>query len=137
MPQPALLWSPGGADHEARLARAAAAGNGRAFATLYDRYERRTYNLALRVTGSEEAAAEVTREAFLDALRALSHVKEGEPFRSCLLTAARNAAAERAESGAPPAPQAEPAEDDDDDDFEAWQERLREAALRLPPRERE
>ena len=137
MPQAALLWSPGGADHEARLARAAATGNGRAFATLYDRYEGRVFNLALRITGSEAAAARVTSEAFLEALRALAHVKDGEPFGSCLLTAARNAGEDLA--GPPPAAQEEPAADPDDDDpdFEAWQQRLRDSSLRLPVHERE
>lgn len=138
MPQAALLWSPGGADHEARLARAAAAGNGRAFATLYDRYEHRVFNLVLRITGSEESAEQVTREAFLEALRALDHLERGEPFGSRLLTAARNCAVELA--GPSPAaadtPEAGPEGDEEGPDFEAWQERLRDASLRLPARER-
>ena len=38
------------AAEEARLARSAGAGDGSAFATLYERYERRAYNLAYRLT---------------------------------------------------------------------------------------
>ena len=37
----------GFAVEEARLARAAAAGDGSAFAALYERYEQRAYNLAI------------------------------------------------------------------------------------------
>ena len=36
-----------------------------AFAELYERYGRRAYNLALRMTGSEQDAAEAVQEAFL------------------------------------------------------------------------
>src|SRR5215204_6459456 len=48
---------------EARLARAAAAGDGGAFATLYERYEQRAFNLAYRMVGSEADAADAVKEA--------------------------------------------------------------------------
>src|SRR4051812_133613 len=47
---------------EEKLARSAAAGDGQAFATLYERYESRAYNLAYRVTGSAEDAADATQD---------------------------------------------------------------------------
>ena len=37
---------------EARLARAAAAGDGAAFSELYDRYERKIFNFCARICGS-------------------------------------------------------------------------------------
>src|SRR4029078_12934735 len=40
--------------HDTVLARRAAKGDGPAFATLYDRHERRAYNLCYRITGSAE-----------------------------------------------------------------------------------
>ena len=53
------------------LARRAAAGDGAAFATLYDRYERRAYNLCYRITGSAEDAADATQETFAAVLERL------------------------------------------------------------------
>jgi RNA polymerase sigma-70 factor (ECF subfamily) len=78
---------------EARLARAAAAGDGAAFATLYERYARRAYNLALRLSGSDDDAADAVQEAFLKVMRRLPEM-EGErelSFGSYLFTATRNA----------------------------------------------
>jgi len=128
-----------------RLARAAAGGNARAFATLYDRYEQRVFNLAFRITGSRDHSAQVTREAFLDALLALPHREGGESaFGSGVLTAARNAAYElleqRPEASAvidPPAESDPPERPDRDPLLEAEQDRIREAGLRLSEPERE
>src|SRR5919108_159909 len=41
-------------DGDEALARRAAAGDGAAFAALYDRYERKAYNLCYRITGSAQ-----------------------------------------------------------------------------------
>jgi RNA polymerase sigma factor (sigma-70 family) len=79
-------------DEEQRLAAAAAAGDGDAFATLYERYEQRAYNLAYRVTGSEEDAADAVQDAFLGVLRRLPAHGGGElAFGSYVFTATRNA----------------------------------------------
>jgi RNA polymerase sigma-70 factor (ECF subfamily) len=53
------------ADQDTVLARRAAAGDGAAFALLYDRHERRAYNLCYRITGSADDAADATQETFL------------------------------------------------------------------------
>lgn len=80
------------AAEEARLARAAAAGDGGAFATLYERYERRAYNLAYRLTGAEEDAADAVQDAFVNVLRRLPKLEGRElAFGSYLFTATRNA----------------------------------------------
>jgi RNA polymerase sigma-70 factor (ECF subfamily) len=77
---------------EARLARAAAAGDGDAFATLYERYARRAFNLAHRVCGSEEDAAEAVQDAFLNVIKRVPELGERElSFGSYLFAATRNA----------------------------------------------
>jgi RNA polymerase sigma factor (sigma-70 family) len=80
------------ADHDTVLARRAAAGDGAAFATLYDRHERRAYNLCYRITGSVDDAADATQETFLRVLERLPSLEDRElNFGSYLLTAARHA----------------------------------------------
>ena len=53
------------------LITAYAAGEGRAFDTIVERYERRVYAIAFRMTGNPEDARDATQEAFISALRAL------------------------------------------------------------------
>lgn len=77
---------------ESRLARAAAAGDGEAFAQLYDLYERPVYNYCLRLLGSEHDAQDATQEAFLRVMRRLPRLGERElEFGPYLYTVARNA----------------------------------------------
>lgn len=74
------------------LARRAAAGDGDAFAVLYERYEQRTYNLCLRIVASEADAADATQEAFLSVLRRLPQLQDQDlAFGSYVFTSARNA----------------------------------------------
>ena len=78
------------ADDEA-LARAAVAGDGAAFAQLYDRHERRAFNLAYRITGTREDAADATQEAFVKLLARLPRMAGRKlDFGSYLLTAVRH-----------------------------------------------
>jgi RNA polymerase sigma-70 factor (ECF subfamily) len=80
-----------GADDSA-LARRAAGGDGDAFAELYERHERRAFNLCYRILGSRDDAADATQEAFLGVLRRLPQVAGRDfAFGSYLLTSARNA----------------------------------------------
>jgi RNA polymerase sigma factor (sigma-70 family) len=149
------------AAEEARLARSAAAGDGNAFATLYERYERRAYNLAYRVTGSEDDAADAVQDAFVNVLRRLPKLEGRElAFGSYLFTATRNACYDliqkrkRAEpSDAIPETAApigaaagggfglDPGDPDEDPDrrllLESQQEEIRAANARLPERQRE
>ncbi len=149
------------AAEEARLARAAAAGDGSAFATLYERYERRAYNLAYRLTTSEDDAADAVQDAFLNVMRRLPKL-EGRDlvFGSYLFTATRNASYDlmqkrkRAEpSDAIPETAApigaaagggfglDPGDPDEDPDrkllLESQQDEIRAANERLPERQRE
>ncbi len=83
---------PGGPLDEARLARAAAAGDGQAFARLYDAYEQRIYTFCFRLVGNEQDAQDATQDAFLKVLQRLPSLKERElNFGAYLFTAARNA----------------------------------------------
>lgn len=115
---------------EARLARAAAMGDGRAFAALYERHEQRAFNLAYRILGSQADAADAVQEAFLAAMRRLSQAGDGEvAFGFELLSAMHRAChdlmgrrhVERASETGPG----------------LGQEEIREASLRLPERQRE
>ncbi len=146
---------------EARLARAAASGDGDAFATLYERYAQRAYNLAFRICNSEEDAAEAVQEAFISVMRRLPEL-EGErelAFGSYLFTATRNATydglrrAQRTRpsdaipEGAVPIGAGagglglDPGDPEEDPDrrqlLAAQQEEIREANARLPERQRE
>jgi len=53
-------------------------------------------NLAWRITGSAEDAAEVAQETFIRVLRSLSSYDPDRPFRTWLFTIARNLAADEA-----------------------------------------
>ncbi len=80
------------ASEEPRLARAAAAGDGGAFATLYERYEQRAFNLAYRIVDSEADAADIVKEAFLKVMRSVRRAAGGElAVGRLLLTETRNA----------------------------------------------
>ena len=79
-------------DEERRLAQAAAEGDGSAFATLYERYEKRAYNLAFRITGSADDAGDAVQDAFLGMLRRLPSLRGRDlAFGSYVFTATRNA----------------------------------------------
>ena len=79
-------------DDDLGLARRAAAGDGAAFAALYDRYERSAYNLCYRITGSRDDAADATQETFLKVLERLPGLADRDlNFAAYVLTAARHA----------------------------------------------
>ena len=81
----------GGADDSA-LAQRAAAGDGDAFAELYERHESRAFNLCYRILGSRDDAADATQEAFVGVLRRLPQLADRDlAFGSYVLTSARNA----------------------------------------------
>ena len=81
----------GAATTEAELARRAVAGDGAAFAALYDRHERAVFNFCYRLTGSAEDAADAVQEAFVAVLERLPKLDPDElNFGAYLMTTARH-----------------------------------------------
>jgi RNA polymerase sigma-70 factor (ECF subfamily) len=77
---------------ESNLVRAAAAGDGPAFARLYEAYERRIFNYLLRLLGDQHEAEDATQEAFIKVMAKLPDLdQENLQFGAYLYTAARNA----------------------------------------------
>jgi len=74
------------------LAELAIAGDGEAFARLYDRHERRVYGYCLRMLGTPDDAGDATQETFVRLLRRLPALEGREVnFIAYALTTARNA----------------------------------------------
>lgn len=65
-------------------------GNSPAFGDLVRRHQDRVYNLAYRMIGDRDQAADVTQDAFLRAFRALPKLREPGRFASWLLRIASN-----------------------------------------------
>jgi RNA polymerase sigma-70 factor (ECF subfamily) len=133
------------------LAVRAAAGDSAAFADLYDRYERRAYNLCYRITGSTDDAADATQETFLKVLERLPKLKDRDlNFGAYVMTAARNASYDAIERRKRSAPTGEipesavPVGAGEDHELpervalrDAHQEQIRLANESLPARQRE
>jgi RNA polymerase sigma-70 factor (ECF subfamily) len=74
------------------LARLAVAGDGDAFAELYDRHERRVYGFCMRMLGTPHDAADATQETFVRMLGRLPAMQGRElNFVAYALACARNA----------------------------------------------
>jgi RNA polymerase sigma-70 factor (ECF subfamily) len=73
------------------LVRRFLAGDRQAFAALVGRHERRIYNLAYRMLGRPEDAADATQEVFLTCLRKLRSFRGGSAFATWLHRVAVNA----------------------------------------------
>ena len=77
---------------ESNLVRAAAEGDGPAFARLYESYERRIFNYLLRLLGDRHEAEDATQDAFIKVMAKLPDLdQENLQFGAYLYTAARNA----------------------------------------------
>jgi RNA polymerase sigma-70 factor, ECF subfamily len=147
---------------EGALAQRAAAGDGDAFATLYERYESRVVNLCFRILGSQDDAADAAQEAFVNVLRRLPKLEGRElAFGSYVFTSARNACYDLIERRRRTEPSDEipehatpvggavggggvgldPGDPEDDPErnvlLEARTDEIREANLTLPERQRE
>jgi RNA polymerase sigma factor (sigma-70 family) len=142
--------SAGKTREDGELARLALAGDGDAFAELYDRHERRVFGFCLRMLGSEDEAAEATQETFMRLLRRLPALEGRElNFVAYALTAARNACYDAIHARRRVEPVGEPLEPTGSEpgDIEldperaallaATREAVRAANARLPERQRE
>lgn len=76
---------------EKHLLKMAAAGDTAAFEQLVLTYQTQVYNLALRMTGNPEDAADMTQEAFLRAWRALDKFQNDAAFSTWLYRLTSNA----------------------------------------------
>lgn len=74
------------------LVEKAREGDQEAFAVLVERCQGKAYNLALRLTGSAEDAADVAQEAFLNAWRGISSFQGESSFYTWLYKLTSNAA---------------------------------------------
>ena len=131
------------------LVQEAAAGSGVSYGVLYDRYATQVFNYCLRLTGSQEDAADATQEAFVNVLRRLQ--EDDRPvleFSAYLFTAARHESyglmRERARSSpsdSPPEERGRVADLETDPEravlLRDEQEAVRQANAQLAPRHRE
>ena len=134
---------------DAVLVQEAAAGSGVSYGSLYDRYATQVFNYCLRLTGSQEDAADATQEAFVNVLRRLQD--DDRPvleFSAYLFAAARNESyalmSQRARtlpSDSPPPERGRVADLETDPERSVLlsdsQQAVREANAQLPPRHRE
>ncbi|MCX6484846.1 MAG: sigma-70 family RNA polymerase sigma factor [Mycobacterium sp.] len=75
---------------DAVLARAAAEGDRRAFAEIYDRYADRLYDFSVGLLGDRDAAADCVQDAFCVAATDLGNLREPEKLRPWLYSITRH-----------------------------------------------
>jgi RNA polymerase sigma-70 factor (ECF subfamily) len=75
---------------DATLVDRAAEGDSHAFEALLARYERRIYQLALRMTASASDAEDIVQDVFLSAWRQLPEIRDGAAISGWLYTTAIN-----------------------------------------------
>jgi RNA polymerase sigma-70 factor, ECF subfamily len=81
---------------DVELLQQAASGDGEAFAALFERYRHVVYRFARAMTGSPDAAEDVTQEVFVILMRELSrYVPERSAFSTYLYGIARNVSRDR------------------------------------------
>ena len=67
-------------EQEAAIVRKVLGGDANAFETLVLEYEKNVYNIALRITGNSEDAADMTQEAFIKAYNSLQSFRGDSKF---------------------------------------------------------
>lgn len=82
-------------EDEAQLILRSQQGDISAFNQLVLQYQQAVYNVALRMLGERESAADVTQETFIAALRAIQTFRAGSSFRAWLLRIASNQACDQ------------------------------------------
>ena len=91
---PEAAGGDGGAGVDTRLVREARSGNRSARRALIDRHQDAVYNLALRMLGAPDAAADVAGATFVKAFRRLSAFPSNQRLTPWLLRIAHNTAVE-------------------------------------------
>lgn len=119
---------------EQRLVRAAKRGDLAAFNQLVLMYQSQAYNIAYRLLGDPDAAADATQDAFLKAFRRL-HQHRGGSFRSWLLRIVTNTCYDllRKRKRRPTVPLEPQSDEEESDRLPRWQsnaESPEEAVLR-------
>jgi RNA polymerase sigma-70 factor (ECF subfamily) len=82
-------------DEDAELVNSCRKGDLSAFEVLVRKYEKKIFNLAFRVVGGYEDAAEVAQDAFVSAYRSLDGFRGDSTFSTWLTTIAVNLARNR------------------------------------------
>ena len=82
-------------DDDASLARAAAAGDRKAFAGIYDRYADKLHDFCVGILRDRDAAADCVQDVFVTAATKLVQLREPERLRSWLYAIARSEALAR------------------------------------------
>lgn len=86
-----------GAAGDAVLVAAALAGDDQAFASLFDGWFDRCFDVAYRIVRNRDIAAEVAQEVFLGAWRDLASLRDHDAFGGWILRTSRNRALNRLE----------------------------------------
>jgi RNA polymerase sigma-70 factor (ECF subfamily) len=79
-------------ENETELVEQSRKGNGEAFSTLVNQYDRNIYRLAMNITGNREDAEDVLQEAFLKAYTNLDRFQGNSRFYTWLVRIAVNEA---------------------------------------------
>jgi RNA polymerase sigma-70 factor (ECF subfamily) len=79
-------------EDETQLINLSQKGDVNAFNQLVLKYQQTTYNVALRMLGDRDIAADVTQDTFMAAFRAIQSFRGGSSFRAWLLRIASNQA---------------------------------------------
>jgi RNA polymerase sigma factor (sigma-70 family) len=79
-----------GSSDDVELARRAVAGEGEAFAELFDRWFDRAFDVAWHIVRNRDTAAEVAQETFATAWRQIATLRQPESFGGWILRIARN-----------------------------------------------
>ena len=83
-----------GQKDDVKVVREVLAGDTDKFRLLVEKYERKVYNLVVRITRDPEQGRDLAQEAFIKAFKGLPKYKEEFPFRSWLFKIAQNNALE-------------------------------------------
>ncbi|HEX3030181.1 MAG TPA: sigma-70 family RNA polymerase sigma factor [Clostridia bacterium] len=77
-------------ENEKALLKKAKDGDVEAFESLVERYQKKVYNIALRITGNSEDAAEIAQEALIRVFRSLKNFKEESSFSTWIFRITTN-----------------------------------------------